>query len=728
MSISEAQKQFNAYGSGQLPEFELRSFIRSSLRREPQLSSAFIALTDAYCRANLIDDNLHTTINSDIVEVTAPMNQPMSRSSPGGSPTMIRTPAAQRSNTDWMDVPAANSASVNRIPAATGPSTASNWDIGEELLEPGAPLYPGSIIRERFVLVEELGRGGMGVVYKAFDRSRGDMKDRYVAIKVLNEEFKRHPMAVRTLQREARKAQKLAHPNIVAVHDFDRDGGNVYMVMEYLCGRSLDQVMKEDGQGGIPPGPALKIIGCLASALSYAHTQEIVHCDFKPSNAFLCQDGKVKVLDFGIARATPSVKEKGDTTLFDAGQLGAISPAYASYELLQREKPDARDDIYSFSCVAYELLTGFHPFQRLDAVKAFQMGLKPRPVRKLSRGQWRALKQGLAFRGAARQLSIDVLARELILPQKQTKLWLTLGSAATIAVAAGVVAWKWSDKWTGVLHSHAPPEQHANTSVAEARPTPTSTTEPPAAPIEIPSTAVPQADSTQGKDLPPLVAAEQSTNAVREVAAKPDRGAPAATPVPDTEEKRAAFEMLREQFETQALGRDTAEALNLAKALKRASPGSNYVSQEVPRILGLSYVHLAKTQFAGGQVIESLQTIADARTKYPKSVELRDLNVRYIAAANVYDRLRYAVALNAGDLQHYFNDLQTTEGDEYDTAAQMLAQTLADRIADQRAADRTAVADKLFETGRQLFPNYVGILERGRAGALPDAPLTVNDP
>jgi serine/threonine protein kinase len=728
MSISEAQKHFNAYGSGQLPEFELRSFIRSSLRRKPELSSAFIALTDAYCRANLIDDTLHTTINSDIVEVTAPMNQPMSRPSAAGFPTMIRTPAGQRCNADWMDAPAANSASVNKIAAVTGRSTPSNWDSCAELLEPGAPLYPGSIIRERFVLVEELGRGGMGVVYKAFDRSRGDMKDRYVAIKVLNEEFKRHPMAVRALQREARKAQKLAHPNIVAVHDFDHDGGNVYMVMEYLCGRSLDQVMKEDGQGGIPPEPALKIIGCLASALSYAHTQEIVHCDFKPSNAFLCQDGKVKVLDFGIARATPTLKEKDDTTLFDAGQLGAISPAYASFELLQREKPDVRDDIYSFSCVAYELLTGLHPFQRLDAVKAFQMGLKPRPVRRLSRGQWRALKQGLAFRGADRQPSIDVLARELTLPQKRTKLWLTLGSAATIAVAAGVVAWQWPDKWIAVVHSHAPREQHDNTRVAEARPTPTLTTEQPAAPIEIPSTAVPQVDSTQAKDLPPLVAVDPSANTDHEVAAKAERSAPATAPVPGTEEKRAAFAMLREQFETQALAGDTAGALNLAKALKRASPGSNYVAQDVPRILGLSYVHLAKTQFAGGQVIESLQTIADARTKYPKSVELRNLDVRYISAANVYDRLRYAVALNADDMQHYLNDLQTAEGDEYDTAAQMLAQTLADRIADQRAADRTAVADKLLETGKQLFPNYVGILGRGRAGALPDAPLTVGNP
>ncbi|HEV7441460.1 MAG TPA: serine/threonine-protein kinase, partial [Steroidobacteraceae bacterium] len=285
MSIAEMQRHFTAYGSGQLPEFELRSRIRSALTQEPQLSPACMALMDAYRRANLIDAKLQSTINADIAEVTGPIM----------GLTMVRSP---RPNTPWIsDPPAANSAHVNvATRGLTGPEAAvapntnvsslsspttgtgstngSKWDV-DALAEVGVALYPGSVIRDRFVLVEELGRGGMGVVYKAFDRSRGDVKDRYVAIKVLNEEFKRHPLAVRALQREARKAQKLAHPNVVAVHDFDRDCGNVYMVMEFLSGRSLDQVLRDDGQGGIPLGPAMEIIKCLAAALSYAHEQDI---------------------------------------------------------------------------------------------------------------------------------------------------------------------------------------------------------------------------------------------------------------------------------------------------------------------------------------------------------------------------------------------------------------------------------------------------------------------
>jgi hypothetical protein len=193
-------------------------------------------------------------------------------------------------------------------------------------------------------------------------------------------------------------------------------------------------------------------------------------------------------------------------------------------------------------------------------------------------------------------------------------------------------------------------------------------------------------------------------------------------------EKQANIDILHEQFETQAAAGDIAGATNLAKTLKRVSPGSNYVAQDVPRILVLTYVHLAKSQFAGGQVIESLHTIDDGRTKYQKSVELHDLYLRYTAAANIYDRLRYAVTLNVNDMKGFLTDLKASEADEYDAAAQMLAQTLADRIADQRAAGRETVASQLLETGKQVFPSFVGILEHGRAGVLPDTPMAVSDP
>src|SRR6202035_2083988 len=134
-----------------------------------------------------------------------------------------------------------------------------------KLNEPEAPVAVGLVLRERFELVEELGRGGMGVVYKAIDQREIENRGRepYVAIKVLNEEFKRHPESARALQRESKKAMRLAHPNIVLVRDFDRDHGNVYMVMELLHGTPLDQLIARQHPRGMPIEKVIEIVAGL---------------------------------------------------------------------------------------------------------------------------------------------------------------------------------------------------------------------------------------------------------------------------------------------------------------------------------------------------------------------------------------------------------------------------------------------------------------------------------
>jgi hypothetical protein len=189
----------------------------------------------------------------------------------------------------------------------------------------------------------------------------------------------------------------------------------------------------------------------------------------------------------------------------------------------------------------------------------------------------------------------------------------------------------------------------------------------------------------------------------------------------------AATEALRVQFETQAAAGDITGATNTAKMISRTAPGTSYVVNDVPRILSLSYVKLAKTQFAGGQVNEALETLADGRKKFSKSTEVQELQVRYAAAAEIYDRLSTAVVLNASDMGRRLAELQTREGDEYNAAAQMLAQTLADRIADHKAANRDAVAEKLLTAGKELFPTYTGILTRGRPGALSSGPIVLDN-
>jgi serine/threonine protein kinase len=762
MDISEVQRHFTAYGSGELAEGELRNSIREALSEDPELSPAFVALADAYRRANLIDADLQSAIIADITEVTGPkLGLTMVRTG-RPTPAISSWPTASRGRDPFMTQPTArslaerNGARTPSLPA--GFTGDSGWSTGGHVGDVATALFPGSILRDRFELVQELGRGGMGVVYKAFDRSRADMRDRYVAIKVLSEDFKRHPLAVRALQREARKAQKLAHPNVVTVHDCDRDGGNVYMVMELLSGRSLDQVIRGDGKGGIPIQRALEIVACLGAALSYAHEQDIVHSDFKPSNAFLTDDGKVKVLDFGIARAAPSRAERGEKTMFDAGQLGAISPPYASLEMIKGSEPDIRDDVYALACVAYELLTGYHPFQRIDAVKAHETGLQPRAVRGLSRSQWRALKQGLAFLRADRTPTIDAFVSQLVATRSIRKVWIAGAGAAVVATAAAV---------TLVSQWHAPRVAVPQRDIGDNDPARVSATlaaqpKPPVPPVSADSnkpstvaadesrlapagtvglrpaaTATPSPSATATFSPAPAATQQAMPDAGRpstgetsemvaaSVAAARDRMAKGG--IAPAEQQRVGVELTKEKLETQAAAGDVAGASTTAASLGRSLNGSAYAVRDLPQMLITSYLNRAKAQFAAGQVDDSLATLAEGRRKFSKSQDLHDLQLRYVTAAEFYDRLSTAVALNVPDRKRALEELRTSEGDEFSIAEKMLAQTLANRIADQRAANRDAVADKLTETGKEIFPDYSALLSQGTAGVLSGTPPMISD-
>jgi len=269
------------------------------------------------------------------------------------------------------------------------------------------------VLKERFILAKIIGSGGMGVVYKAKDLLKVEAKDRdpYVAIKVLSEEFKAHPEAFISLQRESRKSQRIAHPNIVNVFDFDRDGEVVFMTMEFMDGKPLDQIIRQYKSTGLPTDDAWSILKSMCLALIHAHSENIIHSDFKPGNIFVTNKGVTKVFDFGIARAVAKATliddSPEDRTVFDAGNLGALTPAYASLEMLEGKTPDVRDDIYALGCVAYELFTGEHPFNKVPADEAEKQGLKPKRIDNISKRQWNAIKQAIAFRREDRIASVD---------------------------------------------------------------------------------------------------------------------------------------------------------------------------------------------------------------------------------------------------------------------------------------------------------------------------------
>ncbi|UZW58404.1 bifunctional serine/threonine-protein kinase/formylglycine-generating enzyme family protein [Lysobacter enzymogenes] len=275
-----------------------------------------------------------------------------------------------------------------------------------------AQVGVGTLLKGRFLLEREIGRGGMGVVYLARDERKVEARDRHphIAVKVLNDDFRRHPDALIALQREARKAQSLAHDRIVRVYDFDKDGTVVFMTMEYIDGTDLRGLIRGRQGQGLPMAEAAGLIEGMGRALERAHRAGVVHSDFKPGNVMVDADGAAKVFDFGIARATRRVGEADDDrTVFDATTLGALTPAYASLEMLRGEQPAVADDVYAFGCVVYELLAGRHPFDKLSAQDAQAAGKYPKPIRGLSRRQNRALQRCLAFAAADRPGIAEVL-------------------------------------------------------------------------------------------------------------------------------------------------------------------------------------------------------------------------------------------------------------------------------------------------------------------------------
>jgi serine/threonine protein kinase len=298
----------------------------------------------------------------------------------------------------------------------------------------------GDTLNGRFVLEECIGFGGMGTVYKALDLRKLEASDRkpYIAIKVLNVQFRGHPKSLITLQREAKKAQALAHPNIVTVYDFDRDGATVYLTMEYLSGKPLSHMLRAPGFCGLPYAEVLRIVGGIAKGLAYAHQRGFVHCDLKPANVFLTDRNEVKVIDFGIARAFHKPEDDGEATVFDAGSLGGLTPAYASPEMLEHLEPDPRDDIYALACITYELLSGRHPFDRLSASQARHAGMKPQRPH-LGLRPWHALKAALAFERERRTPTVEAFIAAFSGARRPVE-YLALAGGAVLALALALAA------------------------------------------------------------------------------------------------------------------------------------------------------------------------------------------------------------------------------------------------------------------------------------------------
>jgi predicted Ser/Thr protein kinase len=223
------------------------------------------------------------------------------------------------------------------------------------------------VLAGRYELKSVLGHGGMAQVYLGTDRVLG----RQIAVKVLGHQFARDSSFVARFRREAQSAASLNHPNVVSVFDTGSDDGTHFIVMEYVQGKTLSQLIREGGP--LLPERAAEIAASAAQALGFAHRAGIVHRDVKPGNIMLTPSGDVKVMDFGIARATASESLTQTATV-----LGTAT--YFSPEQAQGDAVDARSDLYSLGVVLYEMLTGHPPFAADTAVSIAYKHVKEDPV------------------------------------------------------------------------------------------------------------------------------------------------------------------------------------------------------------------------------------------------------------------------------------------------------------------------------------------------------------
>jgi serine/threonine protein kinase len=227
-------------------------------------------------------------------------------------------------------------------------------------------------------IIEKLGGGGMGVVYKAEDTHL----DRFVAVKLLPAETVADPVRKRRFIQEAKSASALNHPNIITIHDIDQQDGLHFIAMEYVAGKPLDQHI---GRKGLKLNETLKCAIQVADALAAAHAAGIVHRDLKPANIMVAEKGLVKVLDFGLAKLTEAdpgyegetLSRKEEPRTEEGTILGTA--AYMSPEQAEGKKVDARSDIFSFGSVLYEMITGRRAFRGETRVSTLSAILKEEP-------------------------------------------------------------------------------------------------------------------------------------------------------------------------------------------------------------------------------------------------------------------------------------------------------------------------------------------------------------
>ena len=320
--------------------------------------------------------------------------------------------------------------------------------------DPGGDPRPGSVLRRRYRIEAVIGQGGTGTVFQALDEFRLEAPgNQRLALKILHPAVARRADSLAELRREFQSLQLLSHPNIIRVFDFDRDGPLLFFTMELLTGAPLGRILQARKLIPLDRAQALAIIRDVGAALSYAQARGAVHGDLNPQNIFITGSGEVRVMGFGGSRrARQNQAPDPEMTLPTSASI------YASCQVLDGERAEVRDDVFSLACIAYLLLSGAHPFPKRTAIEAREAKLKPRRPANLKGRQWHALRSALRWEREGRpadmqrwlsELEVGGAAKKLApvndlveLPAARApRSWLPAGIATGIAALLFAVYW-----------------------------------------------------------------------------------------------------------------------------------------------------------------------------------------------------------------------------------------------------------------------------------------------
>ena len=440
------------------------TFLRSMqerIRLDPSANWEVLSLLDQYYRRGKISKEQFQELRTGLAEYALGLNSeevPLLRPAPRPTPVVPpqvqphvqhAQPQVQPPVQAQVRVPTAPP-EASAVTAPAGPrDTRANTKKSAPPAEAAREINVGDVLRNRYRIVGIVGQGGMGTVYEADDNYRLDIPPtgQGLAIKVLHTSVTKRAELFSELRREFQYLQSLSHPNIVRAFEFDRDDSLAFFTMELLNGSLLSRVLLARSRLRLERPEAWAIVRDVGSAIAYAHSRNIVHGDINPQNIFITLRGEIRVLDFGASHLIANAGASGEV---DSASFA--TPGYVSCQVLEGERPDARDDIFALACVTYLLLSGVHPFMNRTATEARARGMKAKRPIELHQRQWRALRAGLHWdrekrpadmaawlraldlRGAAPRLrALSELTDHPVPPRRK------FGSAIAMAAVAAVV-------------------------------------------------------------------------------------------------------------------------------------------------------------------------------------------------------------------------------------------------------------------------------------------------